>query len=67
MTAINNLKLINNMCQQGFIYLYATSHERMPTARGSLRSPTPSAQIQGLLGAEPQDPWLHPNISLGCT
>ena len=34
---------------------------------GSLRSSTPAARIQGLPGALPLDPWLHPNISLGCT
>ena len=35
-------------------------------ARGLLCSPTPPAQIQGFLGAPPPDPWLHPNIGVGC-
>jgi hypothetical protein len=46
--------------------LLYTSREPVPTARGLLRSPTPSARIQGLPGAPPPDPWLHPNISVGC-
>ena len=49
------------------LFIYKTSHEPVPTARGLLRLPTPSAQIQGLLGAPPPDPWLHPNIGLGFT
>ena len=44
-----------------------TSHEPMPMVWGLLCSPTPAAWIQGLLRALPPDPWLHPNISLGCT
>ena len=40
----------------GLLRLTRTSHE-----------PVPSAQIQGLPGALPPDPWLHPNISVGCT
>ena len=47
--------------------VYITSHEPVPMAQGSLCSPTPLAWIQGLLGALPPDPWLHPNISLGFT
>ena len=34
----------------------------MPTAWGLLHSSTPAAQIQGLLGALPTDPWLHLNL-----
>ena len=29
--------------------------------------PMPMSWNQGLLGAPPPDPWLHPNISVGCT
>jgi hypothetical protein len=36
------------------------------SARGSLHSPMPAARIQGLPGAPPPDPWLHPNIDVGC-
>ena len=30
------------------------------------REPMPASRIQGLPGALPPDPWLHPNISVGC-
>jgi hypothetical protein len=50
----------------GLIILRMTSHEPMPMAWGSLRLPTPLAWIQGLPGAPPPDPWLHPNIDVGC-
>ena len=46
-------------------YYIGTSREPVPTAWGSLRSPISSAQIQGLPGAPPPDPWLHPNITIG--
>ena len=72
MNCLNKSKLILHkiMCQLQItvhhsLFIYKTSHEPVPTAQGSLRSPTPSAQIQGVLGALPPDPWLHPNISLG--
>ena len=48
------------------LFIYKTSREPMPTARGSLHSPTPASRIQGLPGAPPPDPWLHPNINVGC-
>ena len=55
--AVAYMKLDNHAGSKGCPFLiYRTSHE-----------PTPMSQIQGLPGAPPLDPWLHPNISFGCT
>ena len=54
--AVAYMKLDNHAGSKGHpLLIYRTSRE-----------PTPTSQIQGLLGAPPLDPWLHPNISFGC-
>ena len=65
--AVAYMKLDNHAGSKGRpLLIYRTSREPVPSVRDSLRSPTPTSQIQGLPGALPPDPWLHPNISVGC-
>jgi hypothetical protein len=56
------VKILHN----NFSQLQKTVHHCLFIYKTS-REPTPLARIQGLPGAPPPDPWLHPNISLGCT
>ena len=54
--AIAYMKLNNYAGSKGHpLLIYRTRHE-----------PMPMSWIQGLPGAPPLDPWLHPNISVGC-
>ena len=65
--AVVYMKLDNHAGSKGCpLLIYRTSREPVPSAWDSLCSPTPTSRIQGLLGALPPDPWLHPNISVGC-
>ena len=66
--AVAYMKLDNHAGSKGHpLLIYRTSCEPVPLVQDLLCSPMPMSQIQGLLGALPLDPWLHPNISLGCT
>jgi hypothetical protein len=48
------------------LLIILTSREPVPMAQGLLRSPTPSAWIQGLPGGPAPEPLLPPNIDVGC-
>jgi hypothetical protein len=40
--------------------------KKHPSLIRTSREPVPMAWIQGLPRAPPPDPWLHPNINVGC-